>query len=157
MKIKYLSAALTAAFALSMLSACKSDESYGGGVDNGIEAIEDAMSKANTVSENTEKETDELRSGTSDQTVAAPDDLPAEYNYGTGKISDYSRDMMLKKLPEPSADETVLNTEADPDNIQVMYLWEEGNVPAKTSFTENMTGYFDSYDFRPYVTAIYNL
>ena len=36
----------------------------------------------------------------------------------------------------------------------MLYLWEEGNVPAQTEFTENMTGYYDSYDFRPYVTAI---
>ena len=27
-------------------------------------------------------------------------------------------------------------------------------MPAKTEFTKNMTGYFDDYDFRPYVTAI---
>lgn len=27
-------------------------------------------------------------------------------------------------------------------------------VPAKTKFTANMTGYFDAWDFRPYVTAI---
>lgn len=47
-----------------------------------------------------------------------------------------------------------MNTDADPDNIQVLYLWEEENVPAKTTFTKDMTGYFDDWDFRPYVTAI---
>lgn len=41
-----------------------------------------------------------------------------------------------------------------PGVLQVFYLWEEGNVPAVTRFTEGMTGYFDSWDFRPYVTAI---
>ena len=76
-------------------------------------------------------------------------DLPAEYAYG-----DWSYDLMNKKLPEPADDQTVLNTAADPTDIQVLYLWEEGNVPAVTSFTPNMTGYFDDWDFRPYVTAI---
>ena len=60
----------------------------------------------------------------------------------------------MQKLPAPSGNETVLNTTADPDKIQVLYLWEEGNVPERTKFTENMTGYFDEWDFRPYVTAI---
>ena len=40
------------------------------------------------------------------------------------------------------------------NHIQALYLWEEGNVPAKTQFTAAMTGYFDNWDFRPYVTAI---
>lgn len=34
--------------------------------------------------------------------------------------------MMMKKLPEPSGNETVLNTAAEPDQIQVLDLWEEG-------------------------------
>ena len=42
----------------------------------------------------------------------------------------------------------------NPNHIQALYLWEEGNVPAKTQFTAAMTGYFDNWDFRPYVTAI---
>lgn len=42
----------------------------------------------------------------------------------------------------------------NPGALQVFYLWEEGNVPAVTRFTEGMTGCFDSWDFRPYVTAI---
>ena len=42
----------------------------------------------------------------------------------------------------------------DPEEIQVLYLWEEGNAPAVTEFTEDMDGYFDEWDFRPYVTVI---
>ena len=61
---------------------------------------------------------------------------------------------MLQKMPEPMDNATVLNTSADPNHIQALYLWEEGNVPAKTQFTAAMTGYFDNWDFRPYVTAI---
>lgn len=48
----------------------------------------------------------------------------------------------------------MLNTAPDLSRIQTLYLWEEGNVPARTSYTADMTGYFDSCDFRPYVTAI---
>ena len=97
---------------------------------------------------------DDLRSGSSADTVAAPDDFPAGYQYGSGKIEDDSRNAMLKKLPEPAGNETVWNTAADPAKIQALYLWERGNVPARTRFTADMTGYFDTYDFRPYVTAI---
>ncbi len=57
-------------------------------------------------------------------------------------------------LPEPEGNATVMNTSPDPSGIQALYLWEEGNAPAVTEFTPGMTGYFDDYDFRPYVTAI---
>ena len=33
--------------------------------------------------------------------------------------------------------------------IQKIYLWEEGNVPTTTEYTENNSGYFDPPDFRP--------
>ena len=85
------------------------------------------------------------------ETAAKPHlgDLPEAYAYG-----DWSYDLMNKKLPEPVGNQTVLNTVADPTDIQVLYLWEKDNVPAVTNFTSNMTGYFDDWDFRPYVTAI---
>lgn len=142
-------------------------------MENGISAIEDAMNQPTTQATtpstttttaqstteqqaNEKKETniDEVRSGTSEDTVATPDDFPDAYDYGSGRISDYSRSDMLMKMPEPTGNQTVQNTEADAENIQVLYLWEEGNVPAATDFTESMTGYFDEWDFRPYVTAI---
>lgn len=97
---------------------------------------------------------DDLRNGSSTDTVATPGDFPDAYNFGSGKISDYSRTAMLQKMPEPAGNNTVLNTAADPANIQVLYLWEEGNAPARTKFTQDMTGYFDDWNFRPYVTAI---
>ena len=97
---------------------------------------------------------DERREGTSKDTVATPDDFPEVYAYGSGKISDWSQTYMSKRMPEPKDNQTVMNTAADPAKFQVLYLWEEGNVPAVTEFTENMTGYFDEWDFRPYVTAI---
>ena len=81
------------------------------------------------------------RNGTSDNTVETPEDFPKEYNYGSGKISGYSRSDMLRKMSEPAGEQTVLNTKADAENIQVLYLWEKDNVSAKTNFTRNMTGF----------------
>ena len=128
-------------------------------LEEGLDAIEDAIGKGkDSDSENNSQsaskgETD-MQEGSSDNTIGTPDDFPAAYDFGSGKISDFSRNYMLKKMPEPEQNDTVLNTDADPDNIQVLYLWEEGNIPAKTKFTKDMTGYFDDWDFRPYVTAI---
>ena len=39
-----------------------------------------------------------------------------------------------------------------PGQRQTLYLWEEGNAPATTVYTENNGGYFDDPDFRPYLT-----
>lgn len=96
----------------------------------------------------------DLREGTSARTVATPEDFPAAYNYKTGIMGCMPEEIMFGKLPEPEGDATVLNTPADLSGIQVLYLWEKGNVPAVTAYTEDMEGYFDAWDFRPYVTAI---
>ena len=100
------------------------------------------------------REESEVRAGSSEDTLATPSDFPAAYNYGSGIQSEWEYNELYRKLPEPEDNQTVFNTAPDPSKIQVLYLWEEGNVPAQTEFTENMTGYYDSYDFRPYVTAI---
>ena len=42
---------------------------------------------------------------------------------------------------------------ADPQNSQTLYLWEEGNVPAVTEYTQNNGNYFDDPDFRPYLVS----
>lgn len=100
------------------------------------------------------QEESEVRAGSSEDTLATPSDFPAAYNYGSGIQSEWGYNELYRKLPEPEDNQTVFNTAPDPSKIQVLYLWEEGNVPAQTEFTENMTGYYDSYDFRPYITAI---
>ena len=128
-------------------------------LEEGLDAIEDAIGKgkdsdSENNSQSTSKGETDMQEGSSDNTIGTPNDFPAAYDFGSGKISDFSRNYMLKKMPEPEQNDTVLNTDADPDNIQVLYLWEEEKVPAKTTFTKDMTGYFDDWDFRPYVTAI---
>ena len=128
-------------------------------LEEGLDAIEDAIGKgkdsdSENDSQSASKGETDMQEGSSDNTIGTSDDFPAAYDFGSGKISDFSRNYMLKKMPEPEQHDTVLNTDADPDNIQVLYLWEEENVPAKTTFTKDMTGYFDDWDFRPYLTAI---
>ena len=141
-----------------LLAACGSSqvgaEEPSGGLEEGVSAVESAIREGTADMKNTVSDTDDLRDGTSEYNVSTPDDFPSDYNYGTGKISDWSRGDMLRKLPEPTDGQTVLNTPADPSGIQVLYLWEEGNAPARTQFTSSMTGYFDKWDFRPYLTAI---
>ena len=153
---KKWTALLLAAVLAVGLSACDTSraEAPGSNLESGVSAIEDAMTKRNETESSSFPTGSDLRIGTSADTVATPDDFPAAYNYGTGKIEDYSRTAMLQKMPEPVDNATVLNASADPNHIQALYLWEEGNVPAKTQFTAAMTGYFDNWDFRPYVTAI---
>lgn len=56
------------------------------------------------------------------------------------------------EMPENGSD-TVANAIADPSRQQTLYLWEEGNAPAITEYTENNGNYFDDPDFRPYVVT----
>lgn len=147
---KLLAAALSLALVLSLCGTGASASE----VENGLDAIQDALTQGSTETSGAVSGLDDLRDGSSADTVPTPDDFPSDYDYGSGTINGYSRTNMLRHLPAPEGNATVLNTAADPTQIQVLYLWEEGNVPAKTRFTQNMTGYFDEWDFRPYVTAI---
>ena len=66
-------------------------------LEDGVNAVENAMTtKGNQ--ENKNNNTDDLRTGNSNNTVPTPSDFPSEYNYGTGKLSDYSRNAMVIKL-----------------------------------------------------------
>lgn len=125
------------------------------GVLNAVsENAESTTSEVSTTDITSENEDEAMINGTSNNTLATPSDFPSEYDYGSGTMADWSRYYMLKKMPKPKANETVLNTPPDTSSFQALYLWEGNNAPAKTKFTRNMTGYFDDYDFRPYVTAI---
>lgn len=142
---------------IMFLTACggNPDVISGSDLEQGIKAVEEAIIAERD--ETSVQDTDvsrERREGTSADTVATPEDFPKEYGYGSGGVSDWSREDMLKKMPKPKENETVLNTAPDPAGIQAFYLWEEGNVPTVTEFTKGMDGYFDQWDFRPFVTAI---
>jgi acetyl esterase/lipase len=50
--------------------------------------------------------------------------------------------------------DTVASAEADPGRSQTLYLWEEGNVPATTVYTQNTAGFADDPDFRPSLTSV---
>lgn len=49
--------------------------------------------------------------------------------------------------------DTVSTAIADPHNQQTLYLWEEGNAPATTEYTQNNGNYADDPDFRPYIVT----
>ena len=53
--------------------------------------------------------------------------------------------------PEAGEGNTVANGVVDPSRRQTFYLWEEGNMPAVTEYTENNGNYADDPDFRPTV------
>lgn len=56
-------------------------------------------------------------------------------------------------LPQDERGNTVATASVTPQEQQVLYLWEEDNVPAQTEYTENNGGYFDDPNFRPYITS----
>ena len=87
------------------------------------------------------REESEVRDGTSEDTLATPEDFPEAYDYGSGLLNGWNYHDMYRRLPEPEGNQTVLNTNPDAGGFQALYLWERGNVPARTEFTEDMTGY----------------
>ena len=61
----------------------------------------------------------------------------------------------VQPIPEEPVEggDTVATAVVTPDEQQVLYLWENGNVPATTEYTENNGSYFDDPGFRPYITS----
>ena len=88
---KKWTALLLAAVLAVGLSACDTSraEAPGSNLESGVSAIEDAMTKRNETESSSFPAGSDLRIGTSADTVATPDDFPAAYNYGTGKIEDW--------------------------------------------------------------------
>lgn len=50
-----------------------------------------------------------------------------------------------------AASDTVAGAAVDAHSRQTFYLWEEGNMPSQTEYTENDGRYADDPDFRPAV------
>ncbi|MFV0392784.1 MAG: alpha/beta hydrolase [Coprobacillaceae bacterium] len=111
--------------------------------------IEQGNSENSKEGENTMESTYEARDGISGFTLKY-DDLPSNYKVS----SEFSYDFMYQRPPLPNVNQTVLNSVPNPKQTEVFYLWEEDNMTTKTKVTSNMTEYYDSYDFRPYVTAL---
>lgn len=59
----------------------------------------------------------------------------------------------VTELREAGDGSTVLTAAADAYNSQTLYLWEEGNAPATTEYTQNNGNYSDDPDFRPYLVS----
>lgn len=76
-------------------------------------------------------------------------------NTGEEEITEWVESLRLSDAaPAPdNGGNTVASAAADPRTQQVLYLWEEGNMPAVTEYTENNRGYSDDPDFRPYLTS----
>lgn len=91
----------------------------------------------------------DVREGTSKDTLPTPDDFPLEYNYGTGTMDEWTSSSMYKRLPLPQENKTVLNTLPNVTKIQSLYLWEDGNMPSKTNFTEDMKDILMNIIFAP--------
>ena len=73
---------------------------------------------------------------------------------GEAEIAAWAEGLGLnEEAPVPQSGDTVASAEVRPGEQQVLYLWEEGNAPAVTAYTENNGGYSDDPDFRPYLTS----
>ena len=134
---------------------CSSPVNEGGSTDpneaiTGQELTAPEQDSENNRTEQAAMETTyEIRDGISGFTLRY-DDLPKDYQVSTG----FSYEAMNHRPPLPVEDQTGLNAIPDPNENEVFYLWEKGNAPARTNYTSDMTGYYDPYDFRPYVTAL---
>ena len=71
---------------------------------------------------------------------------------GVAENSAEEKNEIEEALPEASGD-TVRTAEVTAEEQQTLYLWEAGNMPSQTEYTENNRGYFDDPDFRPYITS----
>lgn len=80
-----------------------------------------------------------------------------EENTTDEEIREWGTELELSdsKTAVPTAEEgnTVATATVTPDQQQVLYLWEEDNVPAQTEYTMNDGRYSDNPDFRPYLTS----
>lgn len=134
----------------SMEDGTLSNESISNGNTTELEDSVTGTDSGNNQTEQSKMETTyEARDGVSGFTLKY-DDLPSTYKV----TSNFSYESMSQRPPLPDGNQTVLNSVPNPEQTEVFYLWEEGNAPAETNVTSDMTDYYDPYDFRPYVTAL---
>lgn len=71
------------------------------------------------------------------------------------QVVEWAESLGIKNSEDTAQDVsgTVLNTAADAHKKQTLYLWEEGNMPTVTEYTENNGNYADDPDFRPYLVS----
>ena len=72
------------------------------------------------------------------------------------EIAAWAQDLGLQAdtlAPQEGSGNTVATATVTPHAQQVLYLWEEGNMPATTEYTVNNGRYSDDPDFRPYLTT----
>lgn len=116
-------------------------------LEEGLDAIEDAIGKGkDSDSENnsqsaSEEETD-MQEGTSDNTIGTPDDFPAAYDFGSGKISDFSRDYMLKKMLEPEQNDTVFEYRCRSGQYPGSLFMGRGKYPCENKVYKRHDGLF---------------
>lgn len=75
---------------------------------------------------------------------------------GEEEIAQWAQGLELSQdgfVPLEGEGNTVATAAVTSNAQQVLYLWEEGNVPAETEYLQNNGGYFDDPDFRPYLTS----
>jgi hypothetical protein len=78
---------------------------------------------------------------------------PSSYQTLEAEDSSMDQSNAVNDLLQPGNGNTVATAEVTPDKSQVLYLWEEGNMPSTTEYTVNNGNYSDNPDFRPYITS----
>ena len=99
MRTNIIRALIIAMAAVSCTACGSAKKDNNSNLESGISAIQKASEakKDGDSMDKNENKTDDLREGTSSQTVATPKDFPKDYDYGSGQITGWSREEMLKK------------------------------------------------------------
>lgn len=61
------------------------------GLEQGLQAVEEAMAAGSRDASEMEEGGEDLRQGTSENTIGTPEDFSAAYDYGSGRMEDWSR------------------------------------------------------------------
>lgn len=135
MRTNIIRALIIAMAAVSCTACGSAKKDNNSNLESGISAIQKASEakKDGDSMDKNENKTDDLREGTSSQTVATPKDFPKDYDYGSGQITGWSREEMLKKMPAPEGNETVLNTKPNPKKYRLFIYGKREKLLQKQS------------------------